>query len=305
MPVLFFFLACFSWGQDLSFKEDSDLAVLSILSPLPDSTVPGDEPLEVSVILSGAESLSVFLLVDGVDVTDKAEIAGDYVFYLSPKPLPAGNHRIFVIGLLNGDTLLSENWSFVTSLTLPPRLAEPLPWELTVNLGWQFSSCHQDTTGLSLSTPVGHYPSGGVSFNGQLWGVLAQGDLSYDRTYDPHPHGLVQFSRPGLDLSLGEFMPGFSSLAFANALPLGLLGRLGLGLLSLDFTACRTASADTALSSFAQYLYGGRASFCLEDSLQIGLGYLQGYDQPSSLPDSVRYRTTSMWPTRFSAWLIP
>lgn len=273
------------------FTEPSSLV---ILAPLPDSTVFGSEPLEVSALLSGAEGLTVSLLVDGVDVTDKAEMTGDYVFYLSTEPPSEGPHSVSIYGVLNGDTLLSESWSFAAAKPEPATGAEAIPWDLSLNLGWRYANCDRDTAGLGLSTPIGHQPTGEANFYGPLWGGLVQGDISYDPSYDADPHGLLQLTREGLEVSLGEFYPAFSSLAFADALPLGLLGKARKGRLTFDFTACRTASADTTLSSFAQYLYGGRAGASLGDSLFLALGYLQGHDQPSSLPDSVRYRATTL-----------
>jgi len=287
-------MARLSWGQEPPAVDAPPPSPLVIMAPLPDSTVSGEEPLEVSVLLSGAGGVSISLLLDGADVTSGADVTGDYVFYLSPSPPPAGPHTLQLIGAFEGDTVFSESWSFSAAPAAPAAWPEAMPWDLTIGLGWQYGTCDRDTAGLGLSVPVGHLPSGEANFYGPLWGGLVQGDLSYEPAYDADPHGLLQLNRRGLDLSLGEFYPDFSSLAFADAIPLGLLGRASAGRLTLDFTACRTASADTALSSFAQYLYGGRAAVSLGESLRVGLGYLQGHDQPSSLPDSVRFRATPL-----------
>lgn len=287
-------LASTSWGQHTVPDAVAEPVSLDILAPLPDSILPGDEPLEVSVLLTGAQGLSIRLLVDGIDVTAEAEITGDYLFFLSTAPPSEGFHSVSIYGTLNGDTLLSESWSFTSAKPELADGAEAHPWDLSLGLGWRYASCDQDTAGLGLSSPVGHLPTGEANFYGPLWGGLVQGDINYDPSYDADPHGLLQLTRAGLEVSLGEFYPGFSSLAFSNALPLGLLGSARHGRLALDFTACRTASADTTLSSFAQYLYGGRAGVLLDDSLFLALGYLQGHDHPSSLPDSVRFRTTTL-----------
>lgn len=287
-------LAAISWGQEALPDEVALPGTTVILAPLPDSTVSGNEPLEVSALLSGVEGLTVSLLVDGADVTSRADITGDYVFYISPEPPSEGIHSVTIFGTLNGDTLLSENWSFAAAKAELPLESEALPWDLSLNLGWRYANCDRDTAGLGLSTPIGHHPTGEASFYGPLWGGLVQGDISYDPSYDADPHGLLQLTREGLEVSLGEFFPALSSLAFADALPLGLLGKARKGRLTFDLTACRTASADTTTSSFAQYLYGGRAGVSLGDSLFVSLGYLQGHDQPSSLPDSVRFRAITL-----------
>ncbi len=293
-PMLLLALAPLCRGQEPGPNGAMDSGSLIILAPLPDSTVPGNEPVEVSVLLAGVEGLSIGLLVDGIDVSAEAEITGDYLFYISPEPPSEGSHLISVLGVLNGDTLLSERWSFTAVKDETSVGTESFPWELSIGLGWRYAACDRDTAGLGLSTPIGHLPTGESSFTGPLWDGLVQGDLSYDPSYDAAPHGLVQLTREGLEVSLGEFYPAFSSLAFANALPLGLLGSYRKNLLAVDFTACRTASADTTLSTFAQYLYGGRAGVSLKDSLFLALGYLQGYDQSASLPDSIRFRATTM-----------
>lgn len=288
-------LAAPSWGQEPYSADGPGPCAAVVLSPLPDSAVSGDEPLEVSVLLEGAAGLSIKLYIDSIDVSSRADITEDYVFYLSDEPPGAGLHALSLLGVLDGDTLLLESWSFMGSPAASGITAGGgLPWEASVGLGWQHGWCDRDTSGLGLSTPIGHQPSGEAFFSGQLWGGFVQGNVSYDLSYDSHPHGLLQASLPGLELSLGEFDPGLSSLAFANALPLGLLARKPLGPVTLDLTACRTASADTTLSSFAQYLYGGRVGIELKDSLFLGMGYLQGHDQASSLPDSVRYRTSTL-----------
>ncbi len=287
-------LAFVSWAQEMVPDEWPEPASLVILSPLPDSTVSGSEPLEVSLLLAGVENLSIRLLIDGIDVTAATDITCDYLFYLSPHPPSKGTHSISVYGILNGDTLLSENWSFKATAAAPTDKAEKLPWEFSFGLGWRYAGCDQDTAGLGLSVPIGHQPSGQADLFGPLWGGQIQGDVSYDPKYDADPHGLVQLSWKDFEISLGEFYPDISWLAFANALPLGLLGKSRNGPINIDFTACRTASADTMISSFAQYLYGGKFGISLKESLSVALGYLQGYDQPSSLPDSVRFRTTTL-----------
>lgn len=291
---LFTGLAAHTYGQETDDHDGAGTGRLEILSPLPDSAVSGEEPVELSLLLPQIEGLSFSLWLDGTDVAPLSEITSDYAFYLSPAPLAPGKHHIRVYGIFEGDTLLSSAWSF--SVARDPAALETFsfPWEASLGLGWQHGSCDRDTSGLGLASPLGHQPSGEASFYGPLWGGLASGFLGYDPAYDPEPHGLVQFSRGGLDLSLGEFYPDLSALAFANALPLGLLGRSSFRRLTLDFTACRTATADTTVSTFAQYLYGGRAGFWLGDSLFMALGFLQGRDQTSSLPDSVRFRTTTL-----------
>lgn len=291
---LFTGLAAHTYGQETDVYDGAGTGRLEILSPLPDSAVFGEEPMELSLLLPQIEGLSFSLWLDGTDVTPQSEITSDYAFYLSPAPLAPGRHHIRVYGILEGDTLLSSAWSFsVVRDPAAPRTVS-FPWEASLGLGWQHGSCDRDTSGLGLASPVGHQPSGEASFYGPLWDGLASGFLGYDPAYDPEPHGLVQFSRGGLELSLGEFYPDLSALAFADALPLGLLGRSSFRRLTLDFTACRTATADTTVSTFAQYLYGGRAGVWLGDSLFMALGFLQGRDQMSSLPDSVRFRTTTL-----------
>jgi hypothetical protein len=292
--LLFTGLAAHTYGQETDVYDDAGTGRLEILSPLPDSAVSGEEPVELSLLLPQIEGLSFSLWLDGADVTPQSEITSDYAFYLSPAPLAPGRHHIRVYGILEGDTLLTEAWSFSVARDATAPGTVSFPWEASLGLGWQHGSCDRDTSGLGLATPVGHQPSGEASFYGPLWGGLASGFLGYDPAYDPEPHGLVQFSRGGLELSLGEFYPDLSALAFADALPLGLLGRSSFRRLTLDFTACRTATADTTVSTFAQYLYGGRAGVWLGDSIFFALGFLQGRDQPSSLPDSVRFRTTTL-----------
>lgn len=277
-----------------AFPADEEFEPVVVLSPQPNSAVSGDEPLEVTVLLAGTSDMVIKLYLDSIDVTPGAEASGEYLFYLSPAPLPAGPHALVVFGLAQQDTVLARRWSFTV---LPAEaVTEPrvLFWEASVGLGWQYADCSRDTAGLGLSYPVGHHPSAEASLSGDLWGGYVNSFLSYDPSYDRNPHGMAQLAREGLELSLGEFCPEFSDLTFSGATPLGLYGRFNSGRMSLDLVACRTASADTAYSTFDQYLSGGQVRCLIWDSLSAAVGYLQGYDYASSLPDSVRYRTTSL-----------
>lgn len=292
-PLIILLASAASSQEPNSFYENYT-GPLEILSPLPDSSYNSSEPLEVSILLPEVDGLSISIFIDSLDITSQAELTSDYAFFLYPGPLASGRHRLLFLGIVEHDTIFSESWSFTITPTEEISDSISLPWTGCVGLTWQYGSCDRDTANLGLTYPTGHQPSASASFSGSLCSGSLQGDISYDRSYDTAPHGLILFSRRGLDLELGEFYPDISSLAFANAIPLGLLGKLKWHQLSLDFTACRTASADTLSNSFAQYLYGGRAGGSFGQNLWLGLGYLQGRDLPSSLPDSVRFRTTSL-----------
>jgi len=289
-------LAAIAVAQEdsVAFQADEGFEPVVVLSPLPDSAVSGDEPLEVSVLLAGTLDMVVKLYLDSADITPASEVSGEYLFFLSPAPLTAGPHALAVYGLVQQDTVLTRRWSFAVLPAEAGPEPEALPWDASVGLGWQYADCSRDTAGLGLSYQIGHHPSAEASFSGSLWGGYVNGFLSYDPGYDRSPHGVAQLAREGLELSLGEFYPEFSDLTFSGASPLGLLGRFNSGRVAVDLVACRTAAADTAYCTFDQYLSGGQVRCFVWDSLSAAAGYLQGYDQASSLPDSIRYRTTSV-----------
>lgn len=304
-----FLLLAISWiliqPLMLSGQEATDEAAapdwLVILSPPPDSLVSGDEPLEISLLIEAGAGLGYRINIDSLDITDDCEIASDYIFYLSARPWPAGRHQLRIVGFLNGDTLLSHVLSFTIA---PPQepLGKAFPidttemsgdslWEGSVSLGWQYATCSQDTSGLGLIFPAEFLALGEISLYGPLWGGTVNGNLSYDPSYDRLPHGLMQFSESRLEISLGEFIPEMSPLVFYQSLPLGISGRWHNERLILDLAACRTVSSDTIVKTFSQYLIGGRVGLAFSH-LSFGCGGIRSFDDPGSLPDSVRYQTT-------------
>ena len=270
---------------------------VTILSPLPDSAVAAGEPLEISLLLDGLDGLEHRLFLDGDDVTARAEITGEYVFWLSGEAA-AGPYQAMFLALDGGDTVHAERWTFTVAEPDTQRLAEPhpagglppLPLEVSVTAGAQYGRCGQDTAGLGLTYPVGAWPAAEFSVSGPLAGGMLSAYAGYDPSYDRAPHGLAQWSAAGFDLVLGEFYPDISELAFSGVTPLGGLLELRRAGLEIALTACRTQAADTGLQSFAQFLYGGQARAALWDSLRLSAGWLGGFDDPSSLPDSVRWK---------------
>lgn len=287
-------------GQEMK-DEAVDTAWIEILSPGPDSSVPGDQPLEISLLTEESLELSYRLYLDSVEITADCQMAPGYIFYLSAAPWPQGSHRLKVMGIWNGDTLLSRDWSFTI---VPPQEPwsgiekEALPalndslWEAAISLGGQYASCSRDTAGLGLIYHLGLLPAGEINLYGPFLGGSLNGNLNYDPSYDRLPHGLMQFSGRHWEISLGEFLPEISQLAFSQSLPLGIYGRRHHGRTLLDLAACRTVSSDTMVKTFAQYLLGGRFGISFSQ-FSFGLGGLGGFDHPGSLPDSVRLQTTT------------
>lgn len=279
--------------------EETGGSPVVILAPLPDSAAPGGEPLEISLLLEGLSGLELRLSLDGEDITPRAEITGEYVFCLvDPAPAP-GPHTIAFAALDGADTVAFETWPCTVAEApapdsfgdmLPDTTVPPAPFFLSVSAGAQYGDCRQDTAGLGLSYPVGAYPEIEVSSSGPLAGGSFNGYASYDPSYDRAPHGLLQAGVDGFELSLGEFYPDVSELAFSGVTPLGGVAAYRWPRAMLGLVACRTQGADTGFQAFSQYLYGGQSAAEPFDSLRLTAGYLQGFDRPSSLPDSVRFR---------------
>lgn len=280
-------------AQDaLQPSGDQGYELVTILSPLPDSALSPDDPLEISLLLTGLADSRLSLFLDGTDISAQAEISGDYVYYLSPLPPSPGTHSIELTAVSNGDTLLIKSWDFIAPLSPELQMEPKLPLELNAGLGWTYSDCNVDTAGLALSTPAGRFFSAELSFSGQLLQGYVTGFASYDPSYDRDPHGLFQYLGPAWDISLGEFYPELNELAFSGLSPLGALVSYKHRYFKTDFIGCRSQPADTGYKTFAQYIYGARVGLELYDSLAVTGGYFQGHDQPGSLPDSVRYATS-------------
>lgn len=273
---------------------------ITILSPLPDSTAPADQPLEISMLLEGFSGLDLRLLLDSADVTAGAELSSEYVFCLVDSALAAGQHTVSLFALSGADTVFATAWRFaIAAAAAEPGLSADLfpeeelpavPFDVSASVGAQYGMCGQDTAGLGLSYPIGAYPTAELYAAGPVAGGTFNGYASIDPSYDRYPHGLLQLSTSGLDLSLGEFYPAISELAFSGVTPLGALLAYQWPRAKLELTGCRTQSADTGFQTFAQYLYGGQAACDPFDSLRVFAGYLGGFDRASSLPDSVRYQ---------------
>jgi hypothetical protein len=277
-------------GQAWSGDDDPYLPFV-ILSPPPDSSVKEDEPLEISLLLEKAPGLELRLFLDSLDITSQSQITEDYIFYLSPAPPSAGRHYLSVLLLSQADTVIFHRWTFLVPAaeTAGPYYGPPL--ELAVNCGLYGSLCSRDTTGLGLASPAGWLPLGSAHFSSQLWAGRVFSHLSYDPAYDRSPHGLVQYDREAWELSLGEFYPDLSSLAFSGPSPLGLMVSHRSRGLRLQAAAGRTQAADTLFQTYEQHLYGGQADLGAWGTLKLTTGFLYGWDRPSSLPDSVRFRT--------------
>ncbi len=265
---------------------------ITVLSPPPDSTLSQDEPLEISLLLSDLQGYSLTLLLDSVDITARAQITDDYLYYLSDFAPQPGQHQIRLTVLSGQDPVFSHSWVFYAPKVLSaPEYA--LPWNIWAGLGWQYSDCSADSAGLGLSFPVGFLPKAELSLSGLLGRGNLSGNLFYDPAYDKYAHGQLQFSHPQWELWLGEFYPRLSELAFSGLSPLGGSGTYKNGRLKIDLLACRSQSADTGYQTFAQYIYGGQSILELSDSLIFSAGYFSGSDDPYSLPDSIRYKTSS------------
>jgi len=289
-------LMAFSQGLGQNYTADilpgDGLDYITILSPLPDSSLPRDEPLEISLLLSDLQDCSLTLLLDGTDITARAQITADYLYYLSDFAPGPGPHHVILTALSRADTVFSRSWMFyVPASPAVPELT--LPWVFWTGLGAQYSDCSIDTAGLGLSCPVGFLPRAELSLSGMLGRVDLSGNLSYDPSYDQGLHGQVQFLHPRWEFHLGEFYPWLSELAFSGLSPAGGAGTYRNGRLTIDLLACRSQPADTGYRTFAQYIYGGQGSLKLGGNLLFSAGYFSGSDDPASLPDSVRYRTTS------------
>lgn len=289
-------VACFpARGQNLlaaDIPSGEGFDFITILSPLPDSLLPQDEPLEVSLLLLDLQDYSLSLQLDDVDITAGTQITGDYLYYISDFAPQPGPHQMRLTALIGPDTVFSHGWIFYAPKTLSVPENAWL-WDTWAGLGGQYSDCSADTAGLGLSSPAGFLPRTELSFSGLLGRGNFNGNLSYDPSYDQDPHGQLQFYHPRWELSLGEFYPVLSELAFSGLSPLGGAGTYKTGRLKIDLLACRSQPADTGYQTFAQYIYGGQGLLEFRDSLVFSAGYYSGYDDPSSLPDSVRYKTSS------------
>ena len=295
MSCCLFYILSPGYCQEPSYPGNDDgFRPFIILSPLPDSLIPSGEPLEISLLLEESAGLNVHLLLDGADITPQAQVTKDYLFYLSPEPPRPGIHKIAVLFTSGSDTILTDSWAF-RAAAADTATAEQfkIPWDVSLTAGFFYSGCDRDTAGLALSYPVGQHASGDLNISGQFGGGFMNSYLSYDPAYDKDPHGLLQYDHFSFGLSLGEFYPELSSLVFSGASPLGALAFWQDQKTEVMGTACRTQPADTLFQTYAQYLYGGQLKRSLADSLRLSGGYLYGYDQPGSLPDSVRFRSST------------
>lgn len=291
---LFFILSPGYCQEPPTPGNDDEFRPFTILSPLPDSVIPSGEPLEISLLLEETPGLDIHLLLDGIELTLQAQVTKDYLFYLSPEPLTPGPHRITVLFTSLADTVFDNSWSFqAAALDTVPAEPVRIPLDISLTAGLFYSQCDRDTSGLGLSFPIGWHPSGDVNLSGQLRGGFFNSYLSYDPAYDRYIHGLLQYENSSFGLSAGEFYPELSTLVFSGTSPLGLLATWQDQKTGIQGTACRTQPADTLFQTYAQYLYGGRIKRSLADSLWLSVGYLYGYDQPGSLPDSVRFRSST------------
>ncbi len=291
---LFFILSPGYCQEPPTPGNDDEFRPFTILAPLPDSVIPSGEVLEISLLLDEAAGMDIHLLLDGIELTSRAQITKDYLFYLSPEPPAAGPHRITVMFTSLADTVFNNSWSFKASAS-DTAIAGPIkiPLDISLAAGMFYSQCDKDTAGLGLSFPIGWQPSGDINLSGQLDGGFFNSYLSYDPAYDKYLHGLLQYDNPSFGLSAGEFYPELSALVFSGTSPLGVLASWQGQKTGVLGTACRTQPADTLLQTYAQYLGGGQLKRSLSDSLWLSAGYLYGYDQPGSLPDSVRFRSST------------
>ena len=266
---------------------------LVILSPLPDSSIEADQPLEISLLLEELSDLELRIFLDSLEITSQAEVTGEYLFYLSPAPPSPGRHTLKILLLSQTDTVIAHLWSF----SVPAPKAVPLTsgpsLELSVDGGIYFSRCSRDTAGLGLASPAGWHPLGSCYLSAGLWSGRLFSHLSFDPAYDRSPHGLAQFQRELWELSLGEFYPDFSPLAFSGPSPLGIMATRRSGILGVQGAAGRTQKADTLFQTYEQYLYGGQVDLGPWHSFSISSGFLYGWDRPGSLPDSVRFPSST------------
>lgn len=292
--VISFLLWALSFGHVSARAEGLEPYLpLVILSPLPDSSIEVDQPLDISLLLEGTAGLELRLYLDSLDITPQAQVTDEYLFYLSPVPPSPGRHSLKIILLSQSDTVITHHWSFSVPAPEAVSLSSDPPLELSVEGGLYFSHCSRDTAGLGLASPAGWHPLGSSYLSAGFWSGRLFSHISFDPAYDRSPHGLAQFQRDVWELSLGEFYPDFSLLAFSGPSPLGMMATRRSGTMRVQGAAGRTQKADTLFQAYEQYLYGGQVDLGPCRSFSISSGFLCGWDRPGSLPDSVRFPTST------------
>jgi len=126
--LLFCPVALFAQDTDDRLKADMGLTQMKPLYPLPGSEITDTRPM-ITVDLSGLESpvapSTVIVLINGSDVTQKADINPSYILFQPPADLPPGSYEVRATAQnVNGQAVEPLGWKFFIKGVAPSREAE-------------------------------------------------------------------------------------------------------------------------------------------------------------------------------------
>lgn len=215
------------------------------LSPEPGSTVAADE-LVISVSLLRADSLvdlgATRLLLDGVDVTADALLAGDLLVYVPSnvdRPLAPGRHQASVrLVALDGSPYGTYAFPFTVS-------GEGVPEDDTgAGVFRTRVSLQHETRREVVSGGDTWYNRALVQFHGTsgIWSVRSNAFVTSEERSDRQPQNryFIGASIPWLSAGFGDAYPAFSNLVLSGRRVRGLHSSLTLGEFRVDMALGQT-----------------------------------------------------------------
>ncbi|MEJ2634687.1 MAG: hypothetical protein P8184_05290 [Calditrichia bacterium] len=245
------------------------------------------------------------MYLDTWDVSKYLAKFSDFVTF-APKKVPLGQHKIRLeLYDSNSDLIASREWSFTAT---PPRVTQAS--ESAFNLsGSFFAEARRENLRSGLS--VADYNQGALQFQGN-YSSLRFGGRAYlsnqeqiGRQHVNRFSGFVRFdfwNHRFIRLNAGDAYPDFSPLILQNILVRGGLASLNLKFMNLDFaygetlrpvegygrTETDTASGNNRVvvergGTFKRDILAIRPSFGAGDNFRLGLTFLKGADDTSSI----------------------
>ncbi len=290
---------------------------VDILSPLPGELVVDESPVVAVVFVPPLEPpWEVLVTVDGIDLTEAADLSSDAVVLVPPEKLADGAHRA-TVSAVGASGTAEASWVFFVNLMEAPGEGVGGPtthglsaydrewsvaeggarsgWDIVgnVEMGWAYvtaDTTESDSLDVFLtydevSRPTVDFYAAGSRRNDSFL-VMAQ----YNPLFNTDLDWRAEARNATLGLECGSVFPSLSRTTLDWASGLGAVLDARLGKTSLTLVGMRTSESDTlaGFGIYSRFALGGEVAYAWNDRIETAVVHASMLDRESSVPEEQR-----------------
>ncbi len=284
---------------------DPDTGV-EILSPLPEAVVPHATPDVAALFDPPLEApWDAFVSLDGVDVTDEADVSGNFFVLAVSDSLARGRHDVVFVAL-TAARRVEVAWTFYVR----ERIEEQPAWDAwavvrgafddygapgfqvngRLEVGWAVvvaETTATESTSVFLPYEETSMPTMDIYASG--YGADASFLLTaqYDPVYDTNLSWSLSGKAHGYEAHAGEIYPSLSGTTLDWAIGEGASVSVPLGRTRTEVVAMRMSEADTAggFGIYSRFALGAKETVEWGEGGSASLVYVYAFDREASVPD--------------------